>query len=94
MRLSGALYITLKHLSSLSLTHTLWFGGSVLPNIPVLWEYHCNVHAEFKSVTLLQVIIVINIKAIKCKKIRDRGMRKFFVKTKHLEKHVQNNKGR
>lgn len=55
---------------------------------------HCNVHAEFKSVTLLQVIIVINIKAIKCKKIRDRGMRKFFVKTKHLEKHVQNNKGR
>lgn len=50
-------------------------------------------HAEFKNVVLLQVIKIINAKAVKCKKIRDRGMRKIFAKIIHLGKYVQNNKG-
>lgn len=66
----------------MSLTHTLSFGGSVLPNIPM--GYHSNMHAEFKNVTLLQVINIINAKAIKCKKIRDSGMKNFFAKIIHV----------
>lgn len=94
VRLSGALYITFnKHLSSLSLTRTLWFGGSILTNMLVFWGYHSNMHAEFKNVVLLQVIKIMNAKAVKCKKIRDRGMRKIFAKIIHLGKYVQNNKG-